>query len=107
MIHIMTVAPNIRESATPEADIQSGIRALLAGSLRPQHRAVDRARRFPISIIRKLLFLEEEGDVELVFIAIKLIKGLSMKGIIPYISITSVGPVWLIPYYSTRICRDF
>ncbi len=45
------VAPNMRESATPEAEIQSGIRVLLAGSLRPQQKAAENASRFPQSIV--------------------------------------------------------
>ena len=51
MIHMIIVAPNIRDSATPEAEIQSGIRALLAGSLRPQQMEAERARRLPHKMV--------------------------------------------------------
>lgn len=44
------VAPNMRAKATPDAEIQEGMSILLAGSLKPQHTAADRASRLPTTI---------------------------------------------------------
>ena len=58
----MIVAPKIRERATPEADIQSGIRALLAGSLRPQQKAAEKANRLPHNMVESFERCFVRGD---------------------------------------------